>query len=152
MAAFTEKLSEEQIAEYKEAFSMFDKDGNGNISIQELGVVLSNLGQRCSQTELQEMMLEVDSDGNGEIDFSEFITMMARQAIYNDSDQELRDAFKVFDIDGNGEISASEIKSIMKSLGQTLDDGEVDLIISEADVNGDGNINYDEFVKIMMSK
>lgn len=151
MAAF-KNLSEEQIAEYKEAFSLFDKDGSGSISQQELGVVLSNLGTRCTAAELSEMMNEVDQDGNGEIDFDEFVIMMARQAGYQDSEQELKDAFAVFDINKDGEISGSEIKAVMKQLGQHLENDEVDLIISEADVDGNGNINYDEFVKIMMTK
>ncbi|CAM9305231.1 unnamed protein product [Ectocarpus fasciculatus] len=153
MAEFnTKHLTEEQIAEFKEAFSMFDKNGDGTISKSELGVVLGNLGTRCTPTELDDMMVEVDQDGNGEIDFSEFVAMMARQALYEDSNQELHEAFKVFDMDGDGEITGAEIKTIMKQLGQHLEDDEVDLIIGEADTDGNGNINYEEFVKIMMTK
>eukprot|EP00944_MAST-04C_sp_MAST-4C-sp1_P000236 g236.t1 len=64
---------------YKEAFSMFDADGSGTISTDELGAVFKKLGNEVSSKELKEMILEVDEDGSGEIDFGEFLTMMERQ-------------------------------------------------------------------------
>ena len=56
-------LSEEQIAEFKEAFSLFDKDGDGNITTKELGTVMRSLGQNPTEAELQDMINEVDADG-----------------------------------------------------------------------------------------
>ncbi|XP_031646296.1 calmodulin-alpha-like [Oncorhynchus kisutch] len=67
-----DQLTEEQIAEFKEAFSLFDKDGDGTITTKELG-------QNPTEAELQDMINEVDADGNGTIDFPEFLTMMARK-------------------------------------------------------------------------
>ena len=58
----------------------------------------------------------------------------------------------VFDKDGNGFISAAELRHVMTNLGEKLTDEEVDEMIREADVDGDGQINYEEFVKMMMSK
>lgn len=69
-------LTEEQIAEFKEAFSLFDKDGDGTITTKELGTVMRSLGQNPTEAELQDMINEVDADGNGTIDFPEFLTMM----------------------------------------------------------------------------
>ena len=69
-----------------------------------------------------------------------------------DALQEIKEAFKVFDKDGNGYISAAELRHIMTNLGEKLTDEEVDEMIREADVDGDGQINYDEFVDMMMSK
>lgn len=68
-----------------------------------------------------------------------------------DSEEEILEAFKVFDKDGNGFISAAELRHIMTNLGEKLSDEEVDEMIREADIDGDGQINYEEFVK-MMSK
>ena len=62
----------EQIAEFKEAFSLFDKDGDGTITTKELGTVMRSLGQNPTEAELQDMINEVDADGNGTIDFPEF--------------------------------------------------------------------------------
>ena len=143
--------TEEQIAEFKEAFSLFDKDGDGTITTKELGTVMRSLGQNPTEAELQDMVNEVDADGNGTIDFPEFLTMMARKMKDTDSEEELKEAFKVFDKDGNGFISASELRHVMTNLGEKLTDEEVDEMIREADVDGDGQINYEEFVKMMMS-
>ena len=68
-----------------------------------------------------------------------------------DSEEELKAAFRVFDKDGNGFISASELRHVMNNLGEKLTDAEVDEMIREADVDGDGQVNYDEFVKMMRS-
>jgi len=57
------KLSEEQIQEFKEAFSLFDRDGDGNITVTELGTVMKSLGQNPTENELRDMIGEVDSNG-----------------------------------------------------------------------------------------
>ena len=95
---------------------------------------------------------QIDADGSGTIDFPEFLTMMARKMKDTDSEEEILEAFKVFDKDGNGFISAAELRHIMTNLGEKLTDEEVDEMIREADIDGDGQINYEEFVKMMMSK
>ncbi|KAG9048783.1 Calmodulin [Tulasnella sp. UAMH 9824] len=145
-------MSEEQISEFKEAFSLFDKDGDGTITTRELGTVMRSLGQNPTEAELQDMINEVDADGNGTIDFPEFLTMMARKMKDTDSEEEIKEAFKVFDKDGNGYISAAELRHVMTNLGEKLSETEVDEMIREADVDGDGQINYEEFVKMMLSK
>jgi len=144
--------AEEQIAEFKEAFSLFDKDGDGTITTKELGTVMRSLGQNPTEAELQDMINEVDADGNGTIDFPEFLTLMARKMKDTDSEEEILEAFKVFDKDGNGFISAAELRHVMTNLGEKLTDEEVDEMIREADIDGDGQINYEEFVKMMMAK
>ncbi|CAM9531984.1 unnamed protein product [Heterosigma akashiwo] len=146
------QLTEEQIAEFKEAFSLFDKDGDGTITTKELGTVMLSLGQNPTEAELADMINEVDADGTGTIDFPEFLTIMARKMKDTDSKQEIIEAFKVYDKDGNGFISAAELRPIMTILGEKLTDEEVDGMIREADIDGDGQINYEVFVKIMMSK
>jgi calmodulin len=92
-------------------------DGDGTITTKELGTVMRSLGQNPTEAELQDMINEVDADGNGTIDFPEFLTMMARKMRDTDSEEEIKEAFKVFDKDGNGYISAAELRHVMTNLG-----------------------------------
>ena len=147
-----EQLTEEQLCEFKEAFSLFDKDGDGTITTKELGTVMRSLGQSPTDEELKDMLNEVDIDGNGIIDFSEFITMMAKKLQDTDSEEELKEAFRVFDKDGNGFISADELRHVMTNLGEQLSEEEVEQMIQEADSNGDGQVDYEEFCKMMTAR
>ncbi|EYU23702.1 hypothetical protein MIMGU_mgv1a023810mg, partial [Erythranthe guttata] len=137
-------LNKEQIVEIQEAFTMFDKDGDGCINIEELGIVMRSLNQNPTEKELRDMINEVDSDGNGTIDFDEFLNLMTAKKMQEID--EAKETFKVFDIDQNGYISANEIR---QKLGHKLTDEEVNQMIREADLDGDGQISFDEFVKNM---
>nr|XP_056701876.1 calmodulin-A-like [Euleptes europaea] len=145
-------LTEEQLAEFKEAFSLFDKDGDGAITTKELGTVMRSLGHNPTEAELQAMINDIDANGSGTVDFPEFLSLMAKRTRESAGEEEIRDAFRVFDKDGNGYISAAELRHVMTNLGEKLTDEEVDEMIKEADMDGDGKVNYEEFVRVMMEK
>ena len=134
--------SENKLEEYREAFSLFDKDGDGRITAQELGVVMRSLGQDPTDDELRDMIQEVDDDGNGTIDFGEFVKMMQKKEQDLTKEEELQRAFAMFDKDGNGLISAAELKEVMHKLGERLTDEEIRDMIQEADIDGDGEVNF----------
>ena len=113
---------------------------------------MRNLGQNPSEEELKQMIREVDLDGNGTIDFKEFLCLMVKKMKGTDTEEELIEAFKVFDRDGNDYITAHELRYIMSSLGEDIKPQEIDDMIKEADTDNDGQINYTEFVNMMMSK
>ena len=98
------------------------------------------------------MIKEVDADGNSTIDFHEFISLMTGNKNTNDSERELQEAFRVYDRDGSGFISASELRHVMADSGVRLSVKELDNMLREADIDGDGQINYEEFVRKMMTK
>ena len=148
-----EALTDDHVAELKDAFDLFDKDKDGRITTGELGTVMRSLGQDPTDTELRDMVNEIDIDGNGTIEFSEFVAMMANKLKDGgDPDEDLKEAFKVFDKDNNGFISQSELRLVMANLGEKLTDDEVEEMILEADIDGDGQVNYEEFVAIMVQK
>ncbi|CAL8098516.1 unnamed protein product [Calicophoron daubneyi] len=147
-----DQQTEEQIAEFEEAFSFFGRDGDGTITTKELGTVMRSLGQNPTEAELQDTINEGDADGNGTADFPEFLTMMTRKMKDTDSEEEIREAFRLFDKYGNGFISATELRHVMTNLGGGLTDEEVDKIIREADIDDDGQVNYEEFVTVMTTK
>ncbi|CAL9145723.1 calmodulin-like protein 11 [Musa acuminata AAA Group] len=144
-------LSVDQISEFQEAFCLFDKDGDGCITIDELATAIGSLGQNPTEEELKDMIMEVDINGNGTIEFTEFLNLMARKMKETDAEEELREAFKVFDKDQNGYISASELRNVMINLGEKITDEEVLQMIKEADTDGDGQVNFEEFSRMMMA-
>ena len=82
-------------AEFKDAFSLFDKDNSGTITTEELGDVMRSLGQNPTEEDLQKMIDDVDQDGDGTIDFPEFLTMLVRSMTETDSHEEVMEAFRV---------------------------------------------------------
>merc|ERR1712128_292427 len=82
----------------------------------------------------------------GDISFNEFVWLMTRDFKDSDIEDEIREAFKVFDKEGNGFISTPDLMEIMQSVGDVLSLEETEEMIAEADIDGDGNVNYEEFV------
>ncbi|KAF9198279.1 hypothetical protein BGZ49_000928, partial [Haplosporangium sp. Z 27] len=127
----------------KAAFGRFDKDGSGTISTNELGALMRSLGKDPAGTDLQGMINDVDADGNGTIEFPEFLTLMSTyRANYTDPKDELKETFKVFDKDGNGFITTAEFRQVLISLGERYTDAEINQMIRDNDIDGDGRINY----------
>ena len=153
MDLLEDQLTEEQIAFFKAAFNLFDKDGDGFINTNELASVLRSLGQNHTKAELQKIISELDSgDGNGSIDFPEFLTMMAHKMKENNNHKdEIHEIFKVFDMEDNGFISVAELSHVMTSLGEELTEEEVKEMIKEADIDGDGQVSYEDFKKFYLS-
>jgi len=147
-----QEFSEEQMQEFLEAFSVYDKDGDGTITTKELGTVMRSLGHDPTEKELQDIIDEVDENGNGKMEFPEFLTMMGRHWKEEDPEEEMREAFKEFDEDGNGVITPEELQHVMSRTGQKLSPEEVKEMIIEADLDGDGVINYEEFIVMMSGK
>jgi Ca2+-binding EF-hand superfamily protein len=96
------------------------------------------------------MINTVDADGDGTVDFEEFIQLMEMKMNDSDEEQDIIEVFKVFDNDGNGYITAAELRHVMTNLEEKLTDDEIDEMINEADIDGDGQISYNEFKKMMM--
>ncbi|XP_025986845.1 calmodulin isoform X2 [Solenopsis invicta] len=148
----TPAISKSQMKEFREAFRLFDKDGDGTITKEELGRVMRSLGQFARAEELRTMLQEIDIDGDGNVSFEEFVEIVsnigASTAAPSDQDQEeqeLRDAFRVFDKHNRGYITASDLRAVLQCLGEDLSEEEIEDMIKEVDVDGDGRIDFYEF-------
>ncbi|XP_018800746.1 PREDICTED: uncharacterized calcium-binding protein B0563.7 [Bactrocera latifrons] len=147
-------ISKGQMREFREAFRLFDKDGDGCITKEELGTVMRSLGQFARVEELQEMLQEIDVDGDGNVSFEEFVDILSNMTYEDKSglssadqeERELRDAFRVFDKHNRGYITASDLRAVLQCLGEDLDEEDIEDMIKEVDVDGDGRIDFYEFV------
>uniref|UniRef100_A0A8W8I941 Sulfhydryl light chain n=3 Tax=Magallana gigas TaxID=29159 RepID=A0A8W8I941_MAGGI len=145
------EITDSQREDIKSAFNLFDKDNSGFIDAAELKTVLQTLKQNPTDKDVEDMIAELDKNGNKKIEYDEFEKFMADKFKSPDeAEEEMRNAFKIFDKDGSGKIDAKELRHAMKSLGETMTDGEVDEMIKAADQDSDGKVDYSEFVKIMM--
>ena len=138
--------------EFREAFALFDKDGDGKIDSKELGTVMRTLGLKPTQDELQGLIEEFDLDGDQMIDYDEFVKVMTQQSSEMDTEEEIIKAFSIFDKDNTGFISAAELRHILSNLDEKIDEQEINQIINLSDTDGDGQINYSEFVTILFFK
>ena len=118
-------LPQETIEEFKEAFNLFDRNGDGNITTAELGTVMRSLGQNPTEADLADMINSIDTDGNGVISFIEFVRLMVTKARNTDSEEELREAFRVFDRNGDGYVNADELRHVHTHIGEKIDEDEV---------------------------
>lgn len=145
------KLTQEQIAEFRDTFQMFDKDGDGTINTNELGAVLRSLGQSPDEEDLQDMIDDADEDESGTINFQEFVGLMLKSQTSGLTREDIKQAYRVFDKDGNGYVSAGELRYVMAKLGVNFSDEELEEMVLEADLNGDGQVSFDEFYNMMAS-
>lgn len=150
-------ITRTQMKEFREAFRLFDKDGDGTITKEELGRVMRSLGQFARVEELQDMLQEVDSDGDGNVSFEEFVSILSKStsgggggsSSAEQEERELRDAFRVFDKHNRGYICASDLRAVLQCLGEDLSEEEIEDMIKEVDSDGDGRIDFLEFVRAL---
>ena len=98
------------------------------------------------------MIKEVDLNSDGKIELDEFITLMSRNSPDTQTEDEVINAFRVFDKEGNGLSATAELKHIMMTIGDKMTEAEADEMIPAADIDDDGAINYEEFVRMMMAR
>ncbi|XP_052761674.1 calmodulin-beta-like [Mya arenaria] len=137
-------------------FKVFDKNGDKTITVKEMATGLKDMGFNMDKGELKAAVKKIDANGNGLIEYGEFRTFMLKQFKQSqssgDKQKEIKQAFRLFDRDGNGFIERGEFKKAMKALGEPLTEAELTIMIKEADKDGDGKINYEEFVQLWMKK
>lgn len=134
LPSMTDQLNDKKISKIKAYFSLIDKDGDVSIDNEELDTLIRSLGLNPTDLGLMVAKNKSDTDGNGTIDFTK---------------EELLIAFYKPDTDHNGFVSASELHYYLTNHGTKVTKEEVNEYVREADVDGDGQINFEEFVKFV---
>nr|AAB17871.1 myosin IC light chain [Acanthamoeba castellanii] len=145
-----DKLDDEMVDEIKQAFAKFDKDKDGRVNALELGKIMREMGHNPTYGELETMIKE--NGGGGVMDVNGFLGMVAKNYSSVDNERDLIEAFQVFDKDGKGFISVMELRSILCNMGEKLTDQEVEEMLRNACIQGDGNVDYTAFVRHMLAR
>ncbi|KAJ6828895.1 putative calcium-binding protein CML7 [Iris pallida] len=144
------ELSDEQVASMREAFSLFDTDGDGRIAPSELGILMRSLGGNPTQAQLKEIVSAESLVAP--FDFPRFLELMRKHMRPEPFDRQLRDAFKVLDKDSTGLVAVADLRHVLTSIGEKLEPQEFDEWIREVDVSPDGTIRYEDFIMRMVAK
>ncbi|XP_051200736.1 uncharacterized protein [Lolium perenne] len=144
------ELSDEQVASMREAFSLFDTDGDGRIAPSELGVLMRSLGGNPTQAQLRDIAAQEKL--TAPFDFPRFLELMRAHLRPEPFDRPLRDAFRVLDKDASGTVSVADLRHVLTSIGEKLEPHEFDEWIREVEVAADGTIRYDDFIRRIVAK
>ncbi len=149
------RMTEEMKNEFQEMFTLFDVNHNGIIPLKDLGTLMRSIGSLPTESTLKDLLRMIEEEYEKRLDFNCFLKIMERQFIEIDIEQEIINAFLPYDIERNGYISITHLESIMESIkkNHTLSDEEVSEMIKGAFFHTDGNglVNYQEFVKMLLS-
>merc|ERR1712072_355010 len=110
-------ITDEQMAEFKEAFELFDTDKSGSIDSSELDFAMRALGFEPTGQEVADMLSKTDEDGNGTVQFQEFDDLVSGKLDRKDPDQEMKDGFAMFDTDNKGFINYKDLVRVATELG-----------------------------------
>ncbi|XP_020236052.1 calcium-dependent protein kinase 24 [Cajanus cajan] len=144
-----DNLPDEQIDVIKKMFDMMDKDKNGNLSFDELKDGLSMIGHALPDTDVQMLMDAADIDGNGTLNYEEFITMNVHLRKI-ESDEHLSEAFRYFDKNQSGYVEFEELKDALSDDdSEASNDQVIKDILNDVDLDKDGRISFEEFKAMM---
>ena len=122
---------------------MFDKDRDGQISMPEVRQVVMAMGQTPNDERIEALFKQVDLDGNGLIDYDEFVRLVEERVRAQPDDTEMRAMFEAFDKDKNGTIELSELREVAEALGEKIPEDQLSDIVKNLDTNGDGKISLE---------
>ena len=139
-------IPEEKLSEYREAFNMFDKNKKGSIGVGDIVKIMTNFGLPLTKEEVKKMISTVDSSGDGEVDFEEFVMLMEKQ-VHNVGDDPVILAFRDFDKNDDGKITNHEFRYILTHVGENrFSDEDVDGLFRDCDLKEDDDLAYEDFV------
>jgi len=143
------QLGESQIKALRDTFMALDENGDGLLTVNEMKEGLNRCGLKEIPPDLQQIMEEVDSDGSGVIDYTEFLAATLDKKVYMAEDV-CWQAFRIFDRNGDGKIDKAEIANVLNDSDvQSTAAKDLAEIMKDIDTNGDGEIDFQEFMQMM---
>lgn len=139
-------VTDEELEQFRTSFDLYDIDKGGTISMSELEIVMKSLG--ADKKEIEDIMKVADINGDGEIDIDEYMNLLISR---RKQMKAILLTFQAIDTDGSGQISKNEFLSFMRQLDPSLTENEIVEMINGAEMDGDGEIDLDEF-KAMTSQ
>jgi centrin-3 len=156
------ELTEDQKAEIREAFDLFDSNRTGSVDYRELKVSMRALGFDVKKAEVMELMKRYDRNETGSIQWDDYFEILSEKYLNRDPIEEIVKAFKLFDDEGTGKITLKNLRRVARELGENLSDEELQAMIDEFDKDQDGAstltyfnyvhsllVNQEEFISIM---
>lgn len=142
-------MGEQQIKALRDTFMAIDANGDGLLTLNEMKEGLSKAGLKEIPPDLKQILEQVDSDGSGVIDYTEFLAASLDKKQYMSEDV-CWQAFRIFDRNGDGKIDKTEIANILNDDDvKNTANRNIAEIMTEIDKNGDGEIDFTEFMEMM---
>lgn len=142
-------LTPSQLVEIHTAFKRFDRDGDGHIEPKEIKTVMGNIGVHVSDEKASAIIASVDTDGNGMIEFDEFVSIMASNMLKTDGAAELERAFDIFQQDSPGFVDVGLFRQYLTTLGsRPMEAAELDTVLGSLRPDENGRVPLDEFRRL----
>ena len=145
-------LSERQVKEFQDAFSYFDQDQDGRVSVEDLAKTFAGLAMNKSQAEIKDMINECDSTRSGYIEFAQFVSVLSAKLRDSDSEETLRDAFQSWDSEKTGYVKVDELKYALTNHGTPFSDKEWKSMLTEIGARDTGMFDYEAFIGVLTNK
>ncbi|KAJ1646152.1 Calcium-binding component of the spindle pole body (SPB) half-bridge [Coemansia asiatica] len=145
------KITDEKLEEINEAFGLFDTNKDDHLDYFELKVAMRALGFDMKKDDVLNTLQRYGTDDKNTISRDAFVRAASEMIAKRDPVEEFKKAFKLIDESNTGKITATSLRRIARELGENISDEEIQAMIEEFDLDNDGCINEEEFLKIMLS-
>jgi len=146
------ELTAQETKQFSEVFEMFDESGDNAVNISKVPEMMNTMGWNATGAEITNCRKAAKIEDGVDMTLEIYLAFMGVWTSLKPpkhSDQQLKDAFMVFDKKGTGSVPGDLMRYVLSGCGEPLDQQELDTLMREADTDGDGNIDYDEFVALM---
>ena len=145
-----ERERENEIKEQREAFKIFDRDGDNKLNKEEARYAFMALGYNFTDEELNSIMQAKAHENL--INFDDFSDYLFNRSKDAEIEEELMETFAEMDKDGDGKVNAKDLKYMLYSIGEKFDDEEINEIITQTSTTNDGCIHYKDMVRLILQK